>query len=76
MLVEELRSFCQVPANISLELSYGVVVSIVGGVDNVVYLTQDQFPAILRFPILSLVKQSCTSSGHLPRLYIRTSFES
>ena len=57
MSVEELRSFCQVPADISLELSDGAAVSTVGGVDNVVYFTREQFSAGLRFPISSLVKQ-------------------
>ena len=57
MSIEELRSFCQVPANISLELSDEVVVSTIGGADNVVYFTREQFAAEIRFPISSLVKQ-------------------
>ena len=40
MSTEELRSFCQVPSDISLELSDGAAVSIVGGADNAVYFTQ------------------------------------
>ena len=39
MFVEELRFFCQVPANIDPELSDGVVVSIVGWANNSVYFT-------------------------------------
>ena len=42
MSVEELRSFCQVPADISLELSDRATVSTVGGTDNAVYFTQEQ----------------------------------
>ena len=52
MFVEELRSFCQVPADISLELSDGVAVSTVGGADNVVYFTREQFGAKLFFPFV------------------------
>ena len=57
MSVEELRSFCQVPNDISLELSNGAVVSTVGWADNTVYFTQEQFATGLRFPISSLEKQ-------------------
>ena len=67
MSAEELRSFCQVHAGISLELSDGVAVSIVRWADNTVYFTQEQFAVGLRFPISSLVKQFLHS-------YIRTSF--
>ena len=41
MYVEELRSFCQVPADISLELLDGDAVSTVEGADNAVYFTQE-----------------------------------
>ena len=57
MSVEELRSFCQVPVDISLELSDRAAVSTVGGADNVVYFTRKQFCASLRFPVSLLVKQ-------------------
>ena len=57
MFVEELRSFCQVPADISLELLDRVAISTVGGSNNVVYFTREQFATGLRFPISSLVKQ-------------------
>ena len=39
MSMEELRSFCQVPDNISLELSDGSTHSTVGQVDIIVYFT-------------------------------------
>ena len=45
MFVEELRSFCQVLADISLELSNGTAVSTVGGAYNAIYFTQEQFAA-------------------------------
>ena len=57
MSVEELRSFCQVPTDISLELSDGAAVLTVGWADNTVYFTQEQFAVGLRFPISLLVKQ-------------------
>ena len=56
MSVEELRSFCQVPANISLELSDGAAVSTVEGENNAIYFTWEQFADGLCFPISSLVK--------------------
>ena len=57
MFVEELRSFYQVSTDISLELSDGATVSIVGGADNVVYFTLEHFVDRLHFPISSLVNQ-------------------
>ena len=57
MSVEELRSFCQVPANISLEFSNEATVLTVRGANNVVCFTPEQFVIGLRFPISSLVKQ-------------------
>ena len=56
MSVEEFRSFCQVPVDISLELSDGAVVSIVRD-RYAVYLTRVQFGAGIRFLISSLVKR-------------------
>ena len=56
MSMEELRSFCQVLTNISLELLDGAAVSIVGWADNNVYFTREQFVVGLHFPISSLVK--------------------
>ena len=57
MYVEEFRSFCQVPTDISMELSNEATVSTVGGLDNAIYFTWEQFSAGLRFLISSLVKQ-------------------
>ena len=57
MSMEELRSYCQIPDIISLELSDGLVASTVGEVNNVVYFTREQFVVGLRFHISSLVKQ-------------------
>ena len=57
MFAEDLRSFCQVPIDISLELTNEVVVSTIGWENNTVYLTREQFAAGLHFPISSLVYQ-------------------
>ena len=57
MSIEELRSFCRVPYDISLELSDGQARSTVEHADNTNYFTQEQFAAGVRFPVLSLVKQ-------------------
>ena len=56
MSMEELRFFCRVPDDISLELSDGPTNSIVGQADNVFYFMREQFPTGLRFPVSSLVK--------------------
>ena len=55
--MEELRSFYQIPDNISLKLSNGPVVSTVGVADGNVYFTREQFADGFHFPISSLVKQ-------------------
>ena len=57
VFVEELRSFFQVPTDISLELLDGAVVLTVRWAYNTIYFTQEHFSGILRFPISSLVKQ-------------------
>ena len=57
MSVDELRSFNLVPADIILEVADDPTAPTIGGVDNVVYFTREQFAAGLRFPIPSLVKQ-------------------
>ena len=56
MSMEELRSFYQVPNNISLELLDGPTCATVGQADNAVYFTWEQFAAGLLFPVSSLVK--------------------
>ena len=58
MSVEEMRFFCQVSTDISLELLDGATISTVGWEDNSVYFTQEQFAAGLHFPIMTLVKPS------------------
>ena len=57
MSVEELRFFCRVPDDISLELSDIPTFSTIGQVDKVVYFTWEQLTTGLRFLVLSLVKQ-------------------
>ena len=42
MSIEELRLYCQVPAEISLEMSNGLATSIVGEADNAIYFTREQ----------------------------------
>ena len=49
--------YSQVPTEISLEMSDGPTTSTVGEANNVIYFTQEQFNAQLRFPVPSLVKQ-------------------
>ena len=56
MSVEELRPFCRVPNNISLEFSDGPTFSIVEQADNTIFFTWEQFAAGLCFPISLLVK--------------------
>ena len=55
--VKEVKSFSQVPTDIRLEVVEGPIVLTIGGVDNVIYFTHEQFVAGLHFPIPSLVKQ-------------------
>ena len=57
MSIEEFRSFSQVPIVIKLEVSYGMTTPTIGGADDVVYFTREQFSVGLRFPIPSLVNQ-------------------
>ena len=57
MSVEELRLYCQVPVEISLEMSDGLATSIVREADNAIYFTWEQFTAGLHFPVSSVVKQ-------------------
>ena len=54
---EELRSFRQVPSAIRLEMLDDMTTPTIGGADNVVYFTREQFTVGLCFPIPSLVKQ-------------------
>ena len=56
MSMEEMRSFYQVPDDVSLELSDRPTFSTIGQADNVVFFTMEQFAAGLRFPVSPLVK--------------------
>ena len=71
--MEELRSFCQIPDSISLELSNGPATSTVGEADSFVYFTREQFVARLHFPVSSLGKQflylPSTSYAHSSERY-------
>ena len=71
MSMEELRSFCQIPDSISLELSDGPTASTVGEADNVIYFTREQFTTGLCFPVSSLVKQFLHVSEAPPALIHR-----
>ena len=66
--MEELRSYCQIPNNIDFELSDGPVKSTIDEEDSLMYFTQEQLAAGLRFPISSLVKQFLHFSGAYPTL--------
>ena len=57
MSIEEFRSFNQVPIVIKLEVSDDMTTPTIGGSDDVVYFTREQFYVGLRFPIPSLVNQ-------------------
>ena len=69
MSMEELRSFCQILDNISLELLDGPATSTVGDADRDVYFTWEQFTTGLRFPVSSLVKQFLHVSRAPPVLF-------
>ena len=66
--MEELRSYCQIPNNINLELSDGPTVSTAGEADSSVYFTREQFAARLCFLMSSLVKQFLHVSRAPPAL--------
>ena len=57
MSVEELRFFRQVLASIILEVLDGTTIPTIGGANNAVYFSQEQFAIGLCFPISSLMKQ-------------------
>ena len=56
LLMEELRSYCQIPNNIDIELSDGLAESTISEGDGVVYFTREQLIIRLCFPVLSLIK--------------------
>ena len=61
--MEELRSYCQIPNNINIELPDGPAESTIGEGDGAIYFTWEQLAARLRFPVSSLIKQFLHFSG-------------
>ena len=57
LTMEELRSYCEIPKDIDLELMDEPNESTLGGEHNAVFFTREQLTAELRFPVLALVKQ-------------------
>ena len=55
--MEELRAYCEIPNDIEVMLFDGPAQNTVGEKDNVVFFTQEQLEAGLRFPVSSLVKK-------------------
>ena len=72
--MEELRSFFQIPDNISLEFLNRSTTLTVEEADSAVYFTWEQFVTRLYFPVSSLVNGFFMSLGHLLRSFIRTLF--
>ena len=66
--MEELRSYCQIPNNINIELSDGPAESTISEGDGAVYFTWEQLVAGLCFPVLFLIKQFLHLSGAPPAL--------
>ena len=56
MSVEELRSFNQVPTNISMKLSDDATFSAIEGEDKAIYFTRKQVATGLHLPVPSFVK--------------------
>ena len=61
--IEELRSYCHIPAKIDFELSDGPTEFTIDKEDGAVYFTREQLTAGLCFPVLSLIKQFLHFSG-------------
>ena len=55
--VEELKSYCQIPKNIDIELPDGPAESTIDEGDDAVYFTWEQLAVRLHFPVSSLIKQ-------------------
>ena len=68
MSIDELRSFSQLPANIRLGVADDPATPTIGGTDNTVYFTHDQFAVGLRFSVQSLVKEFLHFSRAPPTL--------
>ena len=66
--MEELRSYCQIPDIIDIELPDGPTESTIGREDGAVYFTREQLTAGLRFPVSSLIKQFLHFFGVPPAL--------
>ena len=57
MYASELRLYCLVLAEVSLEMLDDLTTSTAGEADNTIYFTREQFTVGLRFLVPSLVKQ-------------------
>ena len=68
--MEELRSYCQIPNNIDIELSDDLVESTISEGDGAVYFTREQLVAGLHFPVSSLIKQFLHFTGAPPALIL------
>ena len=55
--MEELRAYCEIPDDIDVTLSNGLIENTLGKEYNVVFFTRDQLAAGLRFHVPSLVKK-------------------
>ena len=55
--MEELRTYCEIPNNIDLELMENPEESTLGGEHNAVFFTREQLVAGIRFLVPALVKQ-------------------
>ena len=66
--MEELRSYCQIPDNIDIELPDGLAESTAGKEDDAIYFTREQLVVGFRFPVSSLIKQFLHFSRAPPAL--------
>ena len=57
LIMEELRTYCEIPDNIDLKLMEKLDESTMGGEHNAVFFTREQLATGLRFPVSALVKQ-------------------
>ena len=57
LIMEELRTYCEIPDKIDLKLMEKPDESTLGGEHNAVFFTGEQLAAGLRFPVPALVKQ-------------------
>ena len=57
LTVEELRSYCEIPEDIDLNLMDELDESTLGGEHNAMFFTREQLTVRLRFPVPALVKQ-------------------